>query len=62
MCFFSNGLWKSRGREDGYAYDTRMAVAGSYLEGLQKPIKTGTVNFQEWGKEVHDDALFSGAE
>ena len=35
--FFSNGLWKSRGREDGYAYDTRMAVAGSYLEDYKSP-------------------------
>ena len=35
--FFSNGLWKSRGREDGYAYDTRMAVAGSYLADYKSP-------------------------
>ena len=35
--FFSNGLWKSRGREGGYAYDTRMAVAGSYLEDYKSP-------------------------
>lgn len=35
--FFSNGLWKSRGREDGYAYDTRMAAAGSYLEDYKSP-------------------------
>lgn len=35
--FFSNGVWKSRGPEDGYAYDTRMAVAGSYLEDYKSP-------------------------
>ena len=35
--FFSNGLWKSRGREGGYAYDTRMAVAGSYLKDYKSP-------------------------
>ena len=35
--FFSNGLWKSRGREGGYTYDTRMAVAGSYLEDYKSP-------------------------
>ena len=37
IVFFSNGLWKSRGREGGYAYDTRMAVAGSYLEDYKSP-------------------------
>ena len=35
--FFSNGLWKSQEREEGYAYDTRMAVAGSYLEDYKSP-------------------------
>lgn len=35
--FFSNGVWKSRGPEDGYAYDTRMVVAGSYLEDYKSP-------------------------
>lgn len=37
--FFSNALWKSQGQEDGYEYDTRMAVAGSYLEDYKSPLK-----------------------
>ena len=36
MCFFK-WIVESRGREDGYAYDTRMAVAGSYLEDYKSP-------------------------
>lgn len=35
--FFSNGLWKSQGKEGGYTYDTQMAVAGSYLEAYKDP-------------------------
>ena len=35
--FFSAGLWKSQEREERYVYETRMAVAGSYLEPLKDP-------------------------
>lgn len=35
--FFSAGLWKRSESEDGYVYDTHMAVAGSYLENHKSP-------------------------
>ena len=45
------------GPEGGYAYDTRMAVAGSYLEDY-KAHRNENFKLSGIGKEVHDDALF----